>query len=50
MTVTHFTADEMTGYLAGAGFDIVQTETRGPYPEEYQSARVYVLATRAADR
>jgi len=50
MTVTLFTADEMGGYLAGAGFLIVETEARGPYPGEYQSARVYVLATRAASR
>lgn len=44
MTATLFTQDEMTGYVAAAGFDIVHADTRPPYSQEYPSDRVYVLA------
>lgn len=41
---TQYTAEEMTGYLQEAGFQIEQAVEREPYDFEYQSRRVYVLA------
>jgi SAM-dependent methyltransferase len=40
-----FRAAEIEGCLSSAGFLIVETNERAPYPEvEYQSRRAYVLA------
>ena len=41
---TLFTAEEMTGYLHQAGFQVAQAAEREPYAFEYQSRRVYILA------
>lgn len=41
-----FTADEMAGYLAAAGFELVERHERDPYPPEVeaQTRRAYLLA------
>jgi SAM-dependent methyltransferase len=41
-----FTADEMAGYLAAAGFDLIERRERDPYPPEVeaQTRRAYLLA------
>jgi hypothetical protein len=41
---TLFTAEEMTGSLHKAGFQVAQVVERDPYEFEYQSRRVYMLA------
>lgn len=43
---TRFTADEMTGYLREAGFQVEQAIEREPYDFEYQSRRVYILGSK----
>jgi ubiquinone/menaquinone biosynthesis C-methylase UbiE len=45
---TLFTAEEMTGYLHEAGFQVEQVSERDPYPVEYQSRRIYILASTGA--
>lgn len=44
MDATLFTAEEMTGYLQEAEFQVEQVREREPYAFEYQSRRVYILA------
>ena len=45
-----FRADEMSGYLASAGFAIEAVIERDPYPEvEHQSRRAYIFARRPSD-
>jgi SAM-dependent methyltransferase len=40
-----FRAEEMTGYLREAGFDVVETVEREPYPDvEHPSRRAYLFA------
>jgi ubiquinone/menaquinone biosynthesis C-methylase UbiE len=43
---TLFTAEEMTGSLHAAGFQVEQVGEREPYDFEYQSRRVYILANK----
>jgi ubiquinone/menaquinone biosynthesis C-methylase UbiE len=43
---TLFTAEEMTGYLQAAGFQVAQVVERDPYTFEYQSCRVYILGSK----
>lgn len=44
-----FDSDEMTGYLHTAGFEVVETIERDPYPEvEHQSRRAYIFARKTA--
>lgn len=43
---TQFTADEMTGYLQQAGFQVEWAVERPPYDFEYQSRRVYILGAK----
>jgi ubiquinone/menaquinone biosynthesis C-methylase UbiE len=43
---TLFTAEEMTNSLHEAGFQVEQVVERDPYPFEYQSCRVYILANK----
>ena len=43
---TLFTAEEMKGSLHEAGFQVEQIVEREPYAFEYQSRRVYILATK----
>lgn len=43
---TLFTPDEIAGRLAEAGFAVESVQDRPPYEFEYQSQRVYILATR----
>jgi SAM-dependent methyltransferase len=44
---THFTKEEMEGYLREADFVIDTSIERPPYPEvEYQSRRVYIFAVK----
>lgn len=45
---TRFTANEMTGYLLEAGFQVDQTIERGPYDFEYQEHRVYILGSKGS--
>jgi SAM-dependent methyltransferase len=45
---TLFTAEEMTGYLHQAGFQVEQVAERDPYDFEYQSRRVYILGSKGA--
>jgi SAM-dependent methyltransferase len=42
---TLFTAEEMTGYMHEAGFQVEQVTERDPYPFEYQSRRIYILGS-----
>ena len=42
---TLFTAEDMTGYLHEAGLQVEQVRERDPYPVEYQSRRIYILAS-----
>jgi ubiquinone/menaquinone biosynthesis C-methylase UbiE len=45
-----FERAEMEGYLQAAGFEIVETVERPPYPDvEYQSHRVYIFGHKSAD-
>ena len=43
---TLFTPEEMTGYLHQAEFQVEQVVERDPYTFEYQSRRVYILASK----
>ena len=43
---TLFTAEEMTGYVFEAGFQVEQVAERDPYPFEYQSRRIYILGSK----
>jgi ubiquinone/menaquinone biosynthesis C-methylase UbiE len=43
---TLFTAEEMTGSLHEAGFQVEQAVEREPYEFEYHSRRVYILANK----
>ena len=43
---TLFTAEEMTGYLHQAGFQGEEVVERDPYAFEYQSRRIYILASK----
>jgi ubiquinone/menaquinone biosynthesis C-methylase UbiE len=43
---TLFTAEEMTGYMHQAGFQVEQIHEREPYVFEYQSRRVYILGNK----
>jgi SAM-dependent methyltransferase len=43
---TLFTAEEMTAYLHEVGFQVEQVVEREPYEFEYQSRRVYILASK----
>jgi ubiquinone/menaquinone biosynthesis C-methylase UbiE len=43
---TLFTAEEMTGYLHAAGFQVEQVVEWDPYAFEYQSCRVYILGSK----
>ena len=43
---TLFTAEEMKGSLHEAGFQVEQIVERETYAFEYQSRRVYILATK----
>jgi ubiquinone/menaquinone biosynthesis C-methylase UbiE len=45
---TLFTAEEMTGCLHQAGFQVEQVSERDPYAFEYQSRRVYILGSKGA--
>jgi SAM-dependent methyltransferase len=47
--VTLFTCDEMADYLTAAGFAVEQTDEREPYPFEYQTRRIYVLARKPTE-
>ncbi|MEW6127449.1 MAG: class I SAM-dependent methyltransferase [Acidobacteriota bacterium] len=43
-----FTADEVSGYLSSAGFQIEEVIERDPYPDvEYQSRRAYLFARKS---
>jgi SAM-dependent methyltransferase len=42
--VTLFEGFEMAGYLTDAGFEVRNVFEREPYPFEYQTRRIYVLA------
>jgi len=48
VTATFFTAEEMAGYLASVGLHVKQVMERDPYPFEYQSRRIYILACKPA--
>jgi ubiquinone/menaquinone biosynthesis C-methylase UbiE len=48
IAATLFTAEEMTGYLHEAGFQVEQVAERDPYAFEYQSRRVYILGSTGA--
>jgi ubiquinone/menaquinone biosynthesis C-methylase UbiE len=44
VTATLFQPDEMAGYARDAGLAVRELRQRPPYPFEYQSQRVYLLA------
>lgn len=50
MVATLFTADELSAYAVQAGLAVTSIDTRPPYPEEYPSDRVYLIAAVPADR
>src|SRR5207237_10019610 len=48
LVATLFSEEEVRAAVAGAGFRIDEMATRPPYDFEYQSERIYTMATRAA--
>ncbi len=42
--VTLFRNDEMSGYLASSGFEVMKISEREPHEFEYPSRRIYVTA------
>ena len=46
VTATLFQPDEMAGYARNAGLTVRDLQQRPPYPFEYQSQRIYLLAGR----
>ncbi len=44
LDATFFSVDEVRAYALGAGFSSPHIQTRDPYPFEYPSQRVYLLA------
>lgn len=43
---TFFEPEEMAGWLRAAGYTVLESLERPPYEEEYQSRRIYMLASR----
>ena len=44
LTATFFEAEEVAGYLRGAGFSVVKVQVRPPYTSELQTERGYIVA------
>ncbi len=44
LTATFFEAEEVAGYLSGAGFLVTEVQVRPPYASELQTERGYIVA------
>lgn len=48
IVVTLFTQEEMSGYMAAAGFEVERIEGREPYEFEYPTRRLYAFGSKPA--